>query len=85
MLRNLKVAYARLEAWDAALPVQRRLVALLPDVPDERRDLGLILLRNGHAGASLEHLRAYARQGAEQAKSIRPFLGVAQRMAAEMN
>jgi regulator of sirC expression with transglutaminase-like and TPR domain len=47
VLRNLKAAYAMEDHWTAVLPVQRRLVALLPDHRDEQRDLALIFLRSG--------------------------------------
>ena len=45
VLRNLKAAHAMQECWASVLRVQQRLAALLPHVPQERRDLGMIYLR----------------------------------------
>jgi len=86
VLRNLKAAHAMRDAWPAALPVQLRLTALLPDVLDERRDLGLIYLRNGNPHPAVALLEEYvqASQG-ESAEAVRPFLQSARRMAAERN
>ncbi len=47
------------DAWREALPVQLRLVALLPELPDERRDLGLIYLRNGDPYPATSLLEEY--------------------------
>lgn len=38
MLRNLKFVHAEAADWNALLEVQQRLVALLPDAAEERRD-----------------------------------------------
>src|SRR5690606_31078923 len=54
VLRNLKAAYAMRNRWQEALPVQKRLTLLLPELPDERRDLGLIYLRTGHVYRSIQ-------------------------------
>jgi len=86
VLRNLKAAYAMQNSWAAALPVQRRLTALLPDVLDERRDLGLIYLRNSEPHAAVQHLEAYVKQAdAESVEAVVPFLRTARRLAAERN
>ena len=47
VLRNLKAAYAMQDGWRDVLRVQERLAALLPQTPQERRDLGLVYLRLG--------------------------------------
>jgi len=86
VLRNLKAAHAMRDAWPAALPVQLRLVALLPDVLDERRDLGLIYLRNNAPYPAARLLEEYIRQAPpEAAEPVIPFLRTAHRAAAERN
>lgn len=86
VLRNLKAAYVMDNQWLAVLPVQKRLALLLPDTPDERRDLGLMYLRTGNALQALQLLEAYLREcTAEQAEPLQPYLRSARRMAAEMN
>jgi regulator of sirC expression with transglutaminase-like and TPR domain len=85
VLRNLKAAYARLEDWPHALPVQERLVCLLPKVPEERRDLGLILLRTGQPWPALELLERYSRDCPDASGTIAPFVRAARRLGAEMN
>ncbi|HEX8200354.1 MAG TPA: transglutaminase-like domain-containing protein, partial [Isosphaeraceae bacterium] len=59
MLRNLKATYLQRQDFAAAVPVQRRLVALLEDDPLERRDLGVVCLHAGRPGEALDHLPAY--------------------------
>ncbi|MGE0609747.1 MAG: SirB1 family protein [Pirellulales bacterium] len=85
-LRNLKAAYARADRWPEVLPVQRRLVLMLPDLLDERRDLGLVLLRNGAASQALPLFEEYlSKCGPKEAEVLKPYLSTAKRMAAEMN
>lgn len=86
LLRNLKAAYARRDQWKAMLPVQRRLAMLLPDAPEERRDLGLVLLRTGSARRALEILEPYMRDcGQDQANELKPYVKSARRLVAELN
>lgn len=85
VLRNLKLACAKKNDWQGALPVQRRLAALLPDYAGERRDLGLILLRAGCGWESLQYLEEYAQGHPQEADQLAPFLKAARRAAAEMN
>lgn len=85
VLRNLKLACAKKNDWQGALPVQRRLAALLPDYAGERRDLGLILLRAGCGWESLQYLQEYAQGHPHEADQLAPFLKAARRAAAEMN
>ncbi|HUY92697.1 MAG TPA: transglutaminase-like domain-containing protein [Pirellulales bacterium] len=86
VLRNLKAAYVMENRWAPVLPVQQRLVLLLPEAPDEQRDLGLMYLRNGRPVKALELLNDYlARCSDEQAEAVEPYLRAARRLAAELN
>jgi regulator of sirC expression with transglutaminase-like and TPR domain len=86
VLRNLKAAYAMQEQWPEVLRVQRRLAALLPQVADERRDLGLVYLRLGEPVRALSMLEPYLIDcPSEEAESLRPSIQAARRMAAERN
>ncbi len=85
VLRNLKLACARRGDWRRALPVQRRLVTLLPDYSSERRDLGLILLKAGCGWEALRCLKDYVAKHPAETESLEHFLRAAQRAAAEMN
>ena len=86
VLRNLKAAYAMQSRWFEALPVQKRLTLLCPELPDERRDLGLISLRTGHVYRAVELLREYmAECDSDQAQMLEPYMKIAYRMQAEMN
>lgn len=60
MLRNLKTIYVRKEDFTRVLSVMNMLVALLPDVAEERRDRGLIHHRLGNDREALEDLRWFA-------------------------
>ena len=86
VLRNLKAAYAMQDCWPAVLRVQKRLAALLPQVPQERRDLGLVYLRLGEPTKALPVLEQYLHVcGSQQAAALQPSLQAARRMIAEMN
>lgn len=86
VLRNLKAAYAMEDQWPSALPVQERIVALLPDKADEERDLALIYLRSGQPHPALQLLTHYvAHCDEETARAIEPYLKTARRLAAELN
>ena len=75
VLRNLKAAYAMRDVWPEALPVQLRLVALLPELADERRDLGLIYLRNNDPHPAARLLEEYVERAPEaDAEAVLPFL-----------
>lgn len=85
-LRNLKGCYLAQEEWAAALPVQRRLLALSPCDPCERRDLGLICLRAGKACESLGYLKQYLSTcSREEREQVAPFLHQATRQVVELN
>jgi regulator of sirC expression with transglutaminase-like and TPR domain len=86
VLRNLKAAYAMQDCWLAVLRVQKRLAALLPQVPQERRDLGLVYLRLGEPTKALPVLEQYLHVcGSQQAAALQPSLQAARRMIAELN
>lgn len=86
MLRNLKAAHVMRGQWASVLPVQHRLRLLLPDEPDEGRDLGLVLLRNGQCVPALAELEAYLRHcTADKADELKPYLRSARRMVCELN
>ena len=86
VLRNLKTAYAMANRWEAMLPVQQWLSLLMPQAPDERRDLGLIYLRIGKAPRAVQLLSQYAEAcSREQALEVEPYLRSARRMTAELN
>jgi regulator of sirC expression with transglutaminase-like and TPR domain len=87
MLRNLKAIYLGQSDFASALPVLRRLVALSPDNPDERRDLGLACLGAGSTGEAIGHLDAYldARPDAGDAEEVRARLRLAWREVGRWN
>lgn len=87
MLHNLKAVYLRLQEFPAALPVMRRLAALYPDDPQERRDLGMVCLHADRPGEALGHLTAYlaALPDATDAPIIASLLDAARRDLASRN
>jgi regulator of sirC expression with transglutaminase-like and TPR domain len=60
LLGNLKGAYARRQEFSRVLPVLDLLVALRPDVIEERRDRGLLHYQLKRFDEALEDLRHYA-------------------------
>jgi regulator of sirC expression with transglutaminase-like and TPR domain len=59
MLRNLKEIFRSQEDWPRMLQVLERLVVLLPEAWDERRDRGLVHAELGHVHEALQDLRQY--------------------------
>ena len=59
MLRNLKEIHRSAEDWARLLAVQERLVVLLPQAWDERRDRGLALAELGRPGDAAQDLADY--------------------------
>jgi len=59
MLRNLKSIHQQSEDFASLLAVQHRLVCLLPDAWDERRDRGLTFAELGQPDAAAEDLTVY--------------------------
>jgi regulator of sirC expression with transglutaminase-like and TPR domain len=65
MLRNLKEIHRDAEDWARLLRVQQRLVVLLPDDWDERRDRGLVLAELGDNAAAVVDLAMYLEHRAD--------------------
>lgn len=59
MLRNLKTLFTEQAQWKQLLDTQQRLVILLPDDAEERRDRGLAYARLECPQAALEDLESY--------------------------
>jgi len=59
MLRNLKEIHRNAGDWSRLLGVMHRLVVLLPQGWEERRDRGLVLAELGECEAAARDLRAY--------------------------
>ena len=76
MLRNLKEIHRSAEDWSRLLAVQQRLVVLLPQAWDERRDLGLCFAELGMDEAAVRDLRLYLKHcsDAEDRAAIRERL-----------
>ena len=87
LLRNLKAIYLDAKQFDKALGVMNRLVILLPDVPEERRDRGLVFARLECPRAAQEDLSHYAAQRpqAEDAEPIAAQLAATTIAAARLN
>jgi regulator of sirC expression with transglutaminase-like and TPR domain len=62
MLRNLKEIHRNVQAWPRLLPVMQRLVVLLPQAWEERRDRGLLYAELGLFDAAARDLRTYLDQ-----------------------
>jgi regulator of sirC expression with transglutaminase-like and TPR domain len=59
MLRNLKEIHRSGEDWPRLLAVQQRLVILLPEAWEERRDRGLAYAELGQFGMAADDVEAY--------------------------
>jgi len=72
LLRNLKEIHRGAEDWSHLLAVMQRLVVLLPEDWEERRDRGLVRAELGDADGALQDLRAYLthQPGADDARAI---------------
>ena len=62
MLRNLKAVHAERPHWKEFLSVQQKLVILLPDEIEERRDRGLAYANLDCPSAALQDIEAYLAQ-----------------------
>lgn len=82
LLRNLKEIHLTAQDWPRALAVAQRLVILLPAVPDERRDRGLVWAELGRPGDAAADLQAYldARPDADDASAVRERLHALRRL-----
>jgi regulator of sirC expression with transglutaminase-like and TPR domain len=72
LLRNLQEIHRSAEDWPRLLAVQQRLVVLLPQAWEERRDLGLVRAELGDRDAALADLQTYLlhRPDADDARAI---------------
>jgi len=72
LLRNLQEVHRSAEDWPRLLAVQQRLVVLLPQAWEERRDLGLVWAELGQRDAAAADLQTYLEQrpGADDAGAI---------------
>ena len=59
MLRNLKEIHRGTQSWSRQLPVMQRLVVLLPQAWEERRDRGLLYAELGRVDEAASDLRSY--------------------------
>lgn len=87
MLRNLKGIYHERQDFEKLLDVQQRLVALLPDDAQERRDRGLIFAQLECPRAALEDLNYYLDNApsAPEAEEIRSTISVLRDAAGRLN
>ena len=87
MLRNLKALYSGPPDWPKLLNIQQRLVILLPDEIEERRDRGLAYAGLECPKAALQDLRAYldALPDADDAPGLRQRLPELERAWRRMN
>jgi regulator of sirC expression with transglutaminase-like and TPR domain len=76
VLRNLKEIHRAAEDWPRLLTVQERLVILLPEAWEERRDRALVYAELGRSDAAAQDLAAYLehRPKADDAASLRERL-----------
>jgi regulator of sirC expression with transglutaminase-like and TPR domain len=84
MLHNLKSVFTESKDWERLLGVQQRLVILLPDEAEERRDRGLTYERLECPQAALDDFESYLAEhpyaaDAEQLRSKLPDLRAAVR------
>lgn len=72
MLRNLKEIHRSAEDWPRLLAVQQRLVVLLPEAWEERRDRALVQAELGDAPAAVADLAVYLehRPDADDAQAL---------------
>jgi regulator of sirC expression with transglutaminase-like and TPR domain len=78
LLRNLKEIHRSARDWVRLAAVTQRLVILLPEEWSERRDLGLVLARNGRTRQAIRELDAYLQNcpNASDAPALRRELAV---------
>jgi len=83
LLRNLKEIHRGSEDWPRLMAVQQRLIILLPQAWEERRDRGLVWAELDDHGSAAEDLQAYLehRPEAEDARAIALHLAELRRTA----
>ena len=86
-LRNLKAAHARKEDWPALLEVLNRLILLLPDDAQERRDRAAVFERLECPRGAADDLAAYLSITPDppDASEVRVRLAQIQRVARQLN
>ena len=87
LLRNLKSIYHERHVWEKLLAVQQRLVILLPDEIEERRDRGLVYAQLECPRAALDDLTFYLEQApnAPEAAEIRHTISVLRDASGRLN
>ena len=87
LLRNLKGIYLEADDLEHALGVMHRLVILLPDAPEERRDRGRVYARLECPRAAVDDLGHYAvaRPAAEDAAQVAADLAAVTIQTARLN
>lgn len=87
LLRNLKGIYLEAGDLERALGVMHRLVILLPDAPEERRDRGRVYARLECPRAAMDDLGHYAvaRPAAEDAAQVAADLAAVTIQTARLN
>jgi regulator of sirC expression with transglutaminase-like and TPR domain len=87
LLRNLKGIYLECGDLDRALGVMNRLVILLPDAPEERRDRGRVFVKLECPRAAREDLGHYAaeRPDAQDATIVAAELAACTIASARLN
>lgn len=87
MLTNLKGTYLRLNDFQRAGRVIRRILQLEPHNASERRDLGVCLVQAGRHGAAIDHLEVYlgAAPVASDVELVRQMLKKARHETARWN
>ncbi len=77
LLRNLKEIHRTSEDWPRLLATADRLVVLLPESWEERRDRGLVHAELGHVRAAVRDLETYLehRPDADDAAALKQRLG----------
>lgn len=87
ILRNLKLLFLQADDQASALPIQRRLAALRPGIPEEQRDLGMLYLRMDRPADAIDPLQQYlnALPESEEADDLRALLREARRTVALWN
>lgn len=79
LLTNLKSVYLKTADFARAARTTERLVSLLPNDAEQRRDLGVCLIHAGRPGKAVDHLRAYlaAAPDAADVETVKEFLAEA--------
>ena len=87
LLTNLKSVYLKTADFARAARTTERLVILLPNDAEQRRDLGVCWIHADRPGRAIPHLRAYlaAAPRAADVETVGEFLSQALREVARWN